>query len=160
MITFRHAREHAWLKSCKAQDCTSLCPIKQMSSTCHVSFSVTPDTDHKHMFSLTHFIHLSNLSDGLTSAYKPYDSRPICTLRCSTAEWLINANSISHMNIRQVALQQAKPISKHQARRKLLRVFMIRVQAGRSGGNLPNPGRHLPSHAWCSPAGWQALVVN
>ena len=27
---------------------------------------------------------------------KPYDSRPIYTLRCSTAEWLINTNPISH----------------------------------------------------------------
>ena len=36
-----------------------------------------PDIGHKHKFSLTHFIHFSYLSDGLTFAYKPYDSRPI-----------------------------------------------------------------------------------
>ena len=30
------SREHTWLESCKAQDCTSLCPDEQLSSTCHV----------------------------------------------------------------------------------------------------------------------------
>ena len=65
-----------------------------MSSTCHVSFLAAPDTDHKHKFSLTHFIHFSYLSDRLTN--KPCDLRPIYTLRCSTAEWRINTNPISH----------------------------------------------------------------
>ena len=50
-----------------------------MSSTCRVSFLATPDTDCKHKFSLTHFIHLSYLSDGLTFTNKPYDSQPIDT---------------------------------------------------------------------------------
>ena len=33
------SREHEWLKSCKVQDCTFLCPLKQLSSTCHVSLA-------------------------------------------------------------------------------------------------------------------------
>ena len=33
--------------------------LKQLSSTCHVSFLAAPETDHKHNFSLTHFIHFS-----------------------------------------------------------------------------------------------------
>ena len=73
-----------------------LCVLKQLSSTCHVSFLAAPDTDHKHKFSLTHFIHFSYLSDGLTFAHKPCDSRPMETLRCSTAEWRINTHPISH----------------------------------------------------------------
>ena len=79
------SREHAWLK---IKDCTSLCPWN--TSTCHVSFLAAPDTDHKHKFSLIHFIHFSYLSDSLTSTNKPYDSQPKNTLRCSTAEWRIN----------------------------------------------------------------------
>ena len=66
---------------------------EQLSSTCHVSFLAAPDTDHKHKFSLAHFIHLPYLSDGLTFTSKPYDSRPIFTLRCSTAEWRFNTKS-------------------------------------------------------------------
>ena len=69
--------------------------LKQLSSTCHVSFFAAPDTDHKHKFSLTHFIHFFYLYDGLTFAHKPYDSRPFCTQRCSTAEWRINTNPVS-----------------------------------------------------------------
>ena len=69
---------------------------KQLSSTCHVSSFAAPDTDHKHKFSLTHFIHFSYLSDGLTFAHRPCDSRPLYTLRCSTAEWRINTNPVSH----------------------------------------------------------------
>ena len=42
-----------------------------MSSTCHVSFFAAPDTDHKHKFSLTHFIHFSYLSDGLSLQTSP-----------------------------------------------------------------------------------------
>ena len=60
--------------------------LKQMSSTCHVSSFAALDTDHQHKFSLTHFIHFSYLTDGLTCAHKPYDSRPSKTLRCSTAK--------------------------------------------------------------------------
>ena len=41
-------------------------------------------------------IHLSYLSDSLTNTRKIYGSRPIFTLRCSTAEWRINTNPISH----------------------------------------------------------------
>ena len=50
--------------------------LKQLSSTCHVSFLAAPDAVHKHKFSLTHFIHFSYLSDGLTFTNKPYDSQP------------------------------------------------------------------------------------
>ena len=37
-----------------------LCVLKQMSSTCHVSFLAAPDTDHKHKFSLIYFTYLSD----------------------------------------------------------------------------------------------------
>ena len=70
--------------------------LEQLSSTCHVSFFAAPDSDHQHKFSLTHFIHFSYLSGGLTFAHKYCDSRPIDTLQCSTAEWRINTNPISH----------------------------------------------------------------
>ena len=52
---------------------------------------------HQHKFSLTLFIHFSYLSDGLIFAHWPYDSRPLCTLRCSTAEWRICTNPVSHI---------------------------------------------------------------
>ena len=71
MITFHHANTGG----ASSKDCTSL-------STC----------------SLTHFIHFSYLSDSLTFAHKPYDSRPLFTLRCSTAECRTNTNPISHTN--------------------------------------------------------------
>ena len=70
--------------------------MKQLSSTCHVSFLAASDTDHKHKFSLTHLIYLSYLSDSITNTHKNYGTRPIVTLRCSTAEWRINTNHISH----------------------------------------------------------------
>ena len=73
------SREHAWLKSCKAQDCTFCI---QLSSTCHVSSFAAPDTDH-------------HLSDVLAFAIKPCDSRPVHTLRCSTAE----GGSTQHQNV-------------------------------------------------------------
>ena len=69
---------------------------KHLPSTGHVSSFAAPDTDHQHKFSLTHFIHFSYLSDGLTLADRPCDSRPLYTLRCSTAEWRINRNPVSH----------------------------------------------------------------
>ena len=53
--------------------------LKQLSSTCHVLFLAAPDTDHKHKFYLTHFIHFSCLSDGLSFTNKPDDYRPIYT---------------------------------------------------------------------------------
>ena len=65
------SREHAWLESCKAQDCTSLCP----KNNCHprvMSHSLPHLTDHNHVFSLNHFVHFSYLSDGLTFTNKPY----------------------------------------------------------------------------------------
>ena len=81
--------------------------LKQVSSTCHVSSFAAPDTDHKHRFSLTQFIHLSYLSDGLTFAQKPYDSRPIYTLRCSTAEWRNNTKPICRKLWAQVGWEQS-----------------------------------------------------
>ena len=60
-----------------------------MPSTFHVSSFAAPDTYHQHKLSplsLTHFIHFSYLSDGLTFAHRPYDSRPLYTLPCSMAE--------------------------------------------------------------------------
>ena len=48
------SREHARVKHCKDQDCTSVL-LKQVSSTCHVPFLAAPNTDHKHKFSLTQF---------------------------------------------------------------------------------------------------------
>ena len=51
--------------------------LKQLSPTCHVSLLAAPGTDHKHKFSLTHFIHFSYFSTGLTLTNKPYDSQPI-----------------------------------------------------------------------------------
>ena len=47
----------------------------QLSSTCHVLFFAAPDID-QHKLSLTHFIHFSYLSDGLTFAHKPYVPDP------------------------------------------------------------------------------------
>ena len=71
MITFHHANT----RGSSSKDCTSL-------STC----------------SLTHFIHFPYLSDCLTFAHRPFDSRPLFTLRCSTAECRTNTNPISHTN--------------------------------------------------------------
>ena len=80
MITFHHANT-------RGSGLHIFVSVKQLWSTCHVSFLAAPDTDHKHKFSLTHFIHFSYLSDGLTFTKEPYDSQPMYTLRCSTAEW-------------------------------------------------------------------------
>ena len=68
--------------------------LKQWSSTCHVSFLAAPDSDHTHKFFLTHLIYFSYLSDSLTSTNKIYDSRPIFTVRCSTAEWRITTSAL------------------------------------------------------------------
>ena len=43
-----------------------------MSSTCHVSFLATPDTDHKHKFSFTFLTHLS---DNLTNTHQTFGTR-------------------------------------------------------------------------------------
>ena len=89
-------REHALLMSCKAEDCASVCPLHNCHPRVMSQSFAAPDTSHQHKFSLTHFIHFSNLSDGLTFAHRPYESRPKNPLRCSTAEWRINTNPISH----------------------------------------------------------------
>ena len=72
---------------------THLCVPKQLSSTCHVSFCAAPDSDHKHKFSLTHLIYIS---DVLSLTPKSFGAQSIFTLRRSTAEWRINTNLISH----------------------------------------------------------------
>ena len=50
--------------------------LKQLSSTCHVSFLAALDTDYKHKFSVTLFIHFFYLSDGLTFTNKHCESQP------------------------------------------------------------------------------------
>ena len=95
MITFLIARTRV-AQELEGSGLHFFVSLKHLSSTCHVSLFAAPDTDHKHKFSLTHFIHFSCLSDGLTLTNKPYDSQPKNTLRCSTAEWRINTNPISH----------------------------------------------------------------
>ena len=74
MITLHHANARG--SRAGRLRIAHLCVPKQLSSTCHVSFLAAPDTDHKHKFSLTHFICFSCLSDILTFAHRPYDSRP------------------------------------------------------------------------------------
>ena len=49
-------------QSCKSSGLHTFVSPTQLSSTCHVSFLAAPDTDHKHKFSPTHFIHFSCLS--------------------------------------------------------------------------------------------------
>ena len=91
MITFHHANTR-----CSSSRIVHLCPQNNRHPRFMSRLLPNPTTDHQHKFSLTHFIHFSNLSDGLTFAHRPYDSRPLCTLRCSKAEWRINTNPISH----------------------------------------------------------------
>ena len=99
-ITFHHANTRG-----SAQRLRIFVSLKQLSSTRHVSSHAAPDIDHKQEFSLTHFIHFSNPSDGLIFAHKPCDSRPSYTLRCSTAEWRINTNPSSHKNCSTIRLK-------------------------------------------------------
>ena len=91
MITFHHANTRG-SRAAKLR-IVHLCVPK----TIDIQVSCLVLCDHKHKFSLTHFIHLSNLSDGVSFTNKPYDSRPICTLRWPTAEWRINTNQICHI---------------------------------------------------------------
>ena len=93
MTTFHHAKT----RSSRAERLriAHLCVLKQLSSTCHVSFLAALDTDHKHKFSLTF---LTYLSDSLTNTHKIFGTWSIFTLRSSTAEWRINRNPISHRN--------------------------------------------------------------
>ena len=95
MITFHHAKTRG-SRAAKLR-IAHLCVPKTfvIHVSCYHSLphlTLTTSTS-----SLTHFIHFSYLSDGATFADKPYDSRPIYTLRCSTAEWRINRNPISHI---------------------------------------------------------------
>ena len=74
VITFHHANTRG-SRAAKRKS-TSWCPW----NNCHLRVTSRPFatyTDHKHKFSLTHFIHFSYLSDGLTFAYKHCDTRPI-----------------------------------------------------------------------------------
>ena len=93
VITFHHANTRG--SSCKAQDCTSLCPWNK----CHprvVSHSL-PHWHWPRAQVLSPIFHpLPSLPDSLTSTNKTLNSRPIFALRCSTAEWRINTNPIFH----------------------------------------------------------------
>ena len=75
MVTFHHANTRG--SRAGRLRIAHLCVLE--TTVIHVSFLAAPDTDHKHKFSLTHFIHLSYLSDDLSFTNKPYDSRPIYT---------------------------------------------------------------------------------
>ena len=82
------SREHAWLKSCKAQECTSLYPYNSFNPRV-MSHSLP------HLTLTTSISSLSPISSTspifpTVSPNKPYDSHPINTLRWSTAEWRIN----------------------------------------------------------------------
>ena len=83
------SREHAWLKSCKAEDCTSLCPF----NICHprvMSHSLAHRTLTTSTSSVSHPFHPLLLT---------FRRSHLCTqARCfSTAEWRINTNPIFHM---------------------------------------------------------------
>ena len=65
MITFHHANTRG--PRAGRLKIAHLCVLKQLSSTCHVSFLAAPDTDHKHRSSLTYFTYLS---DNCTSTHK------------------------------------------------------------------------------------------
>ena len=83
--------------------------------------------------SLTHFIHLSYLSVGVSFTNKPYDSRLIYTLRCSTAEWRINTNPISYRLWAQVGWVQ-----RHRDRSdRTWRPRARRIEFGRNLGTDP-----------------------
>ena len=79
-----------------------LCVPRQLATTCHVSFLATPDTDHRHKFSLTN---LTYLSDNLTNTHKIFGTRSIFTLQSTTAVWRINTYPISHIWERYVLLK-------------------------------------------------------
>ena len=59
MITFHHANTRG-----SSSRIAHLCVVEQLSSTCHVSSFASPDTDHKHKFSL---VYLTCLSDDLSN---------------------------------------------------------------------------------------------
>ena len=89
------SREHARLKGAQLR-VARIGVLKQLSSTCHVSFLAALDTDHKHKFSLTYLTHLS---DDLSNTHKTFGARSLFTLRSSTTEWRINSNTIHHMSL-------------------------------------------------------------
>ena len=91
MIKFHHANTRG--SRAGRLRIAHLCVMKQWSFTCHVSFHAALDTVHKHKFSLTYLIYLS---DDLSNTHKTFGTRWIFTLRCSMAEWRINTNPISH----------------------------------------------------------------
>ena len=91
MITFHHANTRG--SRVGRLRIAHLSVLEQLSSTRHVSFLASPDTDHKHKFSLTY---LTYLSDNLTNTHKTFGTRPMFTLRSSRAEWRINTKPISY----------------------------------------------------------------
>ena len=56
-------------------------------------FLAATDTVHNHKLSLSDF---TCLSDALSNTHTTFGTRWIFTVRCSTAEWRINTNPISH----------------------------------------------------------------
>ena len=84
MITFHHANTRG-LRAARLS-IAHLCVPKTLAIHVSCLFLAVAATDHKHKFSLTRLIHLSYLSDSLTNTHKIYDSRPLYTLRCSTAQ--------------------------------------------------------------------------
>ena len=85
-----------------------LCVLKQLSSTCHVSYFAAPDSDHK--FSITYLTYLSgNLTNTQDLRYTIhiYPANEV-------VEWRINTNPISH-NCRcsgsaQMVQEQLQPV--------------------------------------------------
>ena len=80
------SRGHAWLKSCKAQDCTSSCP----QNICHPRV-MSRSLPHLTLTTCTSSLSpISSTSPFLPtvspSQNKPYDSQPVCILPWSTAE--------------------------------------------------------------------------
>ena len=79
------SREHAWLESAQLRIARSgVQKKKKMSSTRHVSFLATPDTDHQRKFSLSCLICLPAV---LSLTVLSFGTRSIYTLRRFPAEW-------------------------------------------------------------------------
>ena len=104
------SREHAWLKSWKAQDCTSLC----LWNNCHprvMSHSLPHLTLTPSISSLSP-ISSSIIFPTVSPTHTIYGPRPTFTLRCSTAEWRINTNPISQIQERFMRNNHQQPITK------------------------------------------------
>ena len=85
MITFHHAntRGSRAARLGLAHFCVMSCSLPHLTLTTSTS-SLSPVSSTSPIF------------PKVSPAHKIYDPRPIFTLRCSTAEWRINTNTISH----------------------------------------------------------------